>query len=71
MPKKTKIPNGLSFYKSKCQFYWRICKSGRIVGASSEGYTRIGAARKNLVSVLGTKISLHDIYEAIAAAKKK
>lgn len=50
MPKKLKtVKPGLHIFKSKGQIFWNIGgKNGRIIAASSEGYTRLRGAVDNL-----------------------
>lgn len=45
------MKNGLSFYKQKGEIRWRICQSGRIIAASTEGYKRMRDAKRNLISI--------------------
>lgn len=45
------MKNGLSFYKEGKQIRWRICQSGRIIAASTEGYKRMRDAKRNLISI--------------------
>lgn len=45
------MKNGISFYKHKNEIRWRICQSGRIIAASTEGYKRLREAKRNLVSI--------------------
>lgn len=73
MPMKTPKKNGLEFYKQGKQFRWRIRKQGRIIDASTQGYSRLtqGAARNYLSSRGYTAKAQQEISKALANYKNK
>lgn len=53
MPREKKPKVGLSYYHdANGDWRWRmVAKNGRIIGASTEGYVRLGDAKANLQAV--------------------
>lgn len=39
--KKQRVPNGLSFYKSRNGVRWRIFRNGRCIARATKGYSRL------------------------------
>lgn len=55
----------IEIYKdAKKQWRWRMLRKGRVIGASSEGYARIGRCLKNLHAVTGIEVVRHiDLFK--------
>ena len=53
--RKERLKPGLSYYHdADGNWRWRmVAKNGRIIGASSEGYVRLGDAKNNVKAVQG------------------
>lgn len=65
--KKPKQKNGLEFYGKTPNIRWRVWKNGKIVDASSEGFTRLRNAVNNYMRGLIPA----DVKKAVAEYKAR
>lgn len=67
---KTTQKTGVEVYKKGNQFRWRIRRNGRIIAASTEGYSRLAKIESNLRSI-NSMTTFLNVRESIERYKSR